>query len=118
MTMQIKFSIYMASKTRWAHLTKTISMPSVPRVGEFIRFANEEEGDYFKWRVMEVTFRGSSGRFEIMMDLLNNADERGYSFEDESEFDECFDSYLTEGWQCERGVGPNRLHKRRAVPTE
>lgn len=60
MTMQIPLSIYMASKTRWARLTKTISMPSVPRVGEIIKFANEEMGDYFGWKVMEVTYRESS----------------------------------------------------------
>jgi hypothetical protein len=118
MTMQIEFSIYMASKTRWAHLTKIISMPSVPRVGDFIKFANEEMGDYFAWQVIEVTYRESSGRFEVMTDLLDNVDERGYSFDDESEFDEYFDSYLSEGWQCERGVGPNKLHKCRAAPKE
>jgi hypothetical protein len=28
--MDIEFSIWLASKTRWAHLTKTINMQTVP----------------------------------------------------------------------------------------
>jgi len=103
----IQFNIWLASKTRWAHLAKTISLPAVPRVGEFLKFRNAQQGDYFAWQVSEVTYR-ETGTIEISTKPLNDADERGYSFEDEAEFDEYFRSYIDEGWQCERGIGPNR----------
>jgi len=103
----VQFSIWLASKTRWAHLVKTIEMPAVPRVGEFVKFRNEQHGDYFAWEVSQVTYR-ESGTIEAWTKRLNDADDRGYSFEDEDEFDEYFRSYIDEGWQCERGIGPNR----------
>ena len=108
--MQIEFSIWLASKTRWAHLNKTISMLSVPRVGEFMKFKNEEMGDYFAWEITSVTYR-EPDKIEVWTELLDNIDDRGYSFETEEEFDEYFESYLAEGWLCERGVGPNKRHK-------
>ena len=39
----IEFSIWLASKSRWAHLTKMIGMPVVPRVGEFVKFSNAKK---------------------------------------------------------------------------
>jgi hypothetical protein len=105
--MLVKCSIYLASKTRWTHLTKLVELATVPRVGEWIKFANAELGDYFPWKVVEVTYR-EGGEVELMTDLLDDINGRGYSFENESEFDEYFDSYLKSGWACHRGVGPNR----------
>lgn len=103
----IEISIWIATKTRWAHLIKVIAMPAVPRVGEFIKFNNAVVGNYLAFRVSEVTYR-ECGRIEVCTELLNNIDERMYSFEEETEFDEYFNSYLAEGWQCLRCVGPNR----------
>ena len=105
--MKLEFSIWIASKTRWAHLTKGIEMPTVPRVGEYMKFNNDEMGDYFPWRITEVTYR-ESGHVDVCTELLDNQDDRGYSFESEVEFDEYYQSYLDMGWRCERGVGPNR----------
>ena len=107
MTMDIEFSIWLATKTRWTHLTKVIHMPVVPRVGEFMKFQNAVVGDYFAFQISEVTYR-EGGRIEVWTELLDNIDNRMYSFEDEEEFDVYFNSYLAEGWQCPRGVGPNR----------
>lgn len=109
--MKITFSIYLATKSKWAHLTKTINMPVVPRVGEHMKFKNDEMGDYFAFDVVEVTYR-ESGEIEIMTGLLNGDDGREYSFdgEAEAEFEEYYESYLQEGWVCERGVGPNRRY--------
>ena len=45
--MDIEFSVWFATRTRWAHFIKAIPMPDVPRVGEFVKFANKELGDYF-----------------------------------------------------------------------
>jgi hypothetical protein len=104
--MEIEFSIWLASKTRWAHLTKVISMPTVPRVGEFMKFRNEKVGDYFAFEVIQVTYR-EVGPLEVSTELLDNTDDRMYSFEEEPEFDEYLNSYLKEGWRSDRGVGPN-----------
>lgn len=105
--MDLKFSIWLATKSRWAHLTKVIALPSVPRVGEYLKFRNTVVGDYFAFRVTEVTYRESGG-IEVWTELLDNIDNRMYSFEEEAEFDVYFTSYLAEGWQCQRGIGPNR----------
>ena len=110
----VEFSIYIASPTRWAHLVKTIAMSVVPRVGDFVKFVNDEAGDYFSFRVAQVTFR-ETGQIEVMMELLDDVDGRGFSFEDEDELDELVESYLLEGWVCPRGIGPNKhaLRKKR-----
>ena len=105
--MELEFSIWLATKTRWAHLTKVIAMPTVPRVGEFLKFRNAVVGDYFAFRVSEVTYR-EGGVVEVWTELLDNIDNRMYSFEEEDEFDEYVNSYLAEGWQCPRGIGPNQ----------
>jgi hypothetical protein len=110
MSVHVEFSIWLASKTRWAHLTKAIPMPTVPRIGEFVKFRNEKMGDYFAWQVTQVTFT-ESGTIEVWTELLDNIDDRGYSFETEQEFDEYFQAYLSEGWQCHQGIGPNRKYK-------
>ncbi|HEX5103224.1 MAG TPA: hypothetical protein VFV87_05405 [Pirellulaceae bacterium] len=106
MTFEIQCSIWLASKTRWAHLTKLVRLASVPRVGEYLKFQNHEQGDYFAWRVSQVTYR-ESGEIEVWTELLDNIDDRGYSFDEESEFDSYFQSYVGEGWTCERGIKPN-----------
>lgn len=105
--MAIVFHIYLATKTRWVHLEKTLELPAVPRVGEFVKFANSRMGDYFAFEISEVTYR-EGGRVEVMTALLNDVDARMYSFDDEAEFDEYYSSYLAEGWTAERGVGPNQ----------
>ncbi|MGE0708718.1 MAG: hypothetical protein AB7N76_21170 [Planctomycetota bacterium] len=43
--MQISFSIYLASKTRWAHLQKEIDLASVPRAGDYVKLENARVGD-------------------------------------------------------------------------
>jgi hypothetical protein len=87
--MEIQFSIWMATKTRWAHLTKNVSMVAMPRVGEFVKFKNEKVGDYFAWKIAQVIYR-EDGEIAAWTDLLNNTDDRMYSFEEEEEFDEYF----------------------------
>jgi hypothetical protein len=108
--MNIEFSIWLASKTRWAHLTKAIQMQTVPRVGEFMKFQNTQLGDYFAWEVRQVTYR-ETGEVEVWTELLNNIEDRGYSFDTEEEFDEYVQAYLAEGWQCARGIQPNKPYK-------
>ena len=54
----------------------------------------------------QITHR-EGGAIELWTELLDDVDGRGYSFESEPDFDECFESYLEEGWTSERGVGRN-----------
>ena len=107
MTHRIIFSIWIASKTRWTHLTKTIDMQAVPCVGEFVKFTLGGDDDYVPWRISEVTYR-ESGSIEISTELLDDVDGRGYSFDDEAEFDEVLTEYQDSGWDCPGGVKPNR----------
>ncbi|HEY4184594.1 MAG TPA: hypothetical protein VGP07_05960 [Polyangia bacterium] len=105
--MDVDFSIYLATKTRWAHLEKRVSLPGIPRVGEFVKFRNAEMGDYFAFEVASVTYR-EVGAVEVMTELLDNVDGRMYSFDEEHELDGYVASFLREGWRCERGIGANR----------
>lgn len=105
--MEVEASIWIASRTRWVHLVKRVSLVAIPRVGEFIKFKNREQGDYFSFQVTEVTHR-EGGEIRVATELLDNVEGRGYSFEDESEFDEYLKSYEAEGWSSPHGVGPNR----------
>ena len=104
--MKARFSIWIASKTRWAHLEKDIDIDWIPRVGEFVKFENRSLGDYYAWKITEVTHREGC-LTEVATELLDNVDRRGYSFDEEDEFDEYYQSYLNEGWECAHGIGPN-----------
>ena len=108
--MKLDTSIWIASKSRWAHLTKVIDLPSVPRCGEYKKFNNREVGDYFNWRVTEIYYH-ENGQIEIWTELLDNIDNRGYSFESEEEFDEYYNAYIAEGWVCKRGPRENTRYK-------
>jgi hypothetical protein len=111
MAIDIEVSIWLASKTRWVHLVKTIALPVMPRVGEYLKFRNAEQGDYIPWKVTQVTYR-EGGETAVWTELLDNIDDRGYSFEEEAEFDSYLQSYLAEGWNSGRGIVPNRRYKK------
>lgn len=104
---EIEFSIWLASKKKWVHLVKEISLPIVPRVGEYVKFKSEALGDYFSWKVTQVTYREDGGRIEVWTELLDNIDNRMYSFEEECEFEEYLEGYLAEGWKAPTGIRPN-----------
>ena len=106
MTYRLTFSIWIASRTRWTHLTKTIDMRAIPRVGEFVKFTLEGNDDYVPWKVSEITYR-ESGSIEISTELLDDVDGRGFSFCDEEEFDDALAEFQGSGWNCPHGVKPN-----------
>jgi len=116
MPIDIEFSIWLASKTRWVHLAKVIAMKAVPRVGEFVKFKNPIDGETTPFRVTEIIYR-ESGPIEVWTELLENIDNRGYSFEEEVELDEYYASYVSEGWRSERGIGLNRRYQEPHNPT-
>jgi hypothetical protein len=94
-----------------------IGMPVVPRVGEFVKFSNAKNGDYFAWKVSQVTYR-ENGSIEVWTELLEDIDNRGFSFETEDEFDDFFQSYVAENWRCERGIRTNRNARNHFLMTD
>lgn len=81
-------------------------MEAIPRVGEFVKFTLQGEDDYVPWRISEITYR-EAGSIEIWTELLDDVDGRGYSFEDEEEFNEALSEYQASGWDCPLGVKAN-----------
>lgn len=105
--MECSVSIWLASRTRWVHLIKSVAFGSRPRVGEYLKLRNARFGDYFPWRVTEVTHR-EGGALEVWTELLDDVGGRGYSFEAEDEFDAYLEAYRAEGWVTPHGVTANR----------
>jgi hypothetical protein len=95
-------------------MVKVLRLLAVPRVGEWIKFRNAVLGDYFAWRVSEVTYR-ESGQVEVDTELLDDVGGRGYSFDQEAEFDECYGSYVREGWTSPGGIKPNTRYRGPAI---
>ena len=81
-------------------------MQVVPRVGEYVKFTIKGEDDYVPWRISEIIYR-ESGAIDVWTELLDDVNGRGYSFEEEEEFDQALHEYQTAGWDCDRGVKPN-----------
>ena len=73
--MKVQFCIWLATKTRWTLLTKDIDMPVMPRVGEFMKFKNGEVGDYFAFKITQVTYRegGAAAEARTLRRTLNFA---------------------------------------------
>jgi hypothetical protein len=111
MTLDVRFSIWMASTTRWSCLTKVIALAATPRVGEYVTFRTAAMRRCFVWRITEVTHREGDS-IEVSAQLVNDVGQREYSFESERDFDAHRRSYLAEGWSCEQGIGLSRRTER------
>lgn len=105
----VEFSIWIASKSSWVHLVKSIPMAVVPRVGEYIKFVTENF-DYVPWKVSQVTYL-ENGLIEVWTELLNNIDNRKYSFDDEGEFEDCLNDFKSNGWVIPKGIKQNPYTK-------
>jgi len=103
--------LYLDSPTRLCLLEKTIVFHTMPRVGESLKLANRELGDYFPFRVAEITHREASGP-ELMLDRLPPPDGKSAAF-DEAELDEYVAAYAVEGWHLVSTV-PNTSRGRAA----
>ena len=97
--------MYLASPTRLCLLERTMPFEVVPRTGEWLKFKNREMGDYFGFRVGEVTHR-EGGPPELALERWMKAATE-FEYLDEKELDEYIAAYVTEGWRHESTV-PNR----------
>lgn len=95
--MKIAATLYWISDQRIACLSKQLDLPVLPRTGEFIKIRNQELGDYFAFKVTEVTHRE-----EDIPDIKLRID---YYPEDDLPDDQYFESdvntYVAEGWTLE-----------------
>jgi hypothetical protein len=57
MTLYVRFSIWMASTTRWSYLTKVVALNTMPRAGEYVTFRAPTVDNAFAWRITEVIHR-------------------------------------------------------------
>ena len=97
--------MYLNSPTRLCLLERVVEFHALPRAGEWVKFANTELGDYFGFKVAEITHR-QGGFPELMLDRLPPESGSQAAF-DESELDEYIASYVAEGW-AHRSTVPNK----------
>ena len=91
--------LYLGSETRLAFLEKEVEFVSMPRMGEWLKLKNDKMGDYFAFRIQEVTHR--EGRTpDIMLELPLGSEGRPEFSGREEELDEYVQSYVREGWGC------------------
>src|SRR5688572_26939324 len=103
--LQCLVHLYLDSPSRLVLLTKLVEFHAMPRVGEWVKLANAELGDYFPFRIGEVTHREGSWP-EVMLDKLP-AQHAALAAFSEVELDEYVASYLVDGWKHISAV-PNR----------
>lgn len=103
-------SLYLASRERLARLQKAVAFASLPRVREFVKVRNREQGDYFAFTVVQVTHR-EDGRPELWLHLTTFTEGRSVvSFIEDGELDELVAGYKQEGWELASLV-PNRTFR-------
>lgn len=103
-------SLYLVSRARLALLEKSMAFADLPRVREFVRLRNREQGDYSAFTVVQVTHR-EGGEPEIWLFATSFVEGRSLvSFFEEDELDEYIASYQQEGW-AQVSVRPNRTFR-------
>jgi hypothetical protein len=106
----VDVSLYLISRERIARLQKSVAFVALPRVGEFVKLRNREQGDYFAFSVVQVTHR-DDGSPEILLRLTSSIDGQSVvSFIPDGELDEYLTGYEQEGWVRESCV-PNRTFR-------
>jgi hypothetical protein len=107
---EAEVSLYLVTRVRLARLQKTIAFRVLPRLREFVKVRNREQGDYFAFSVVQVTHR-EGGSPELWLHLTNFAGGRSVvSFLEDGELDEYLDGYKQEGWTV-ASVVPNRTFR-------
>ncbi len=106
----VNVSLYLVSRERIARLEKTLTLSVLPRLREFVKLRNREQGDYFAFSVVQVTHR-EDGPPEIWLNLTSFVDGRSVAdFIEDGELDEYIESYKQEGWTF-ASMAPNRTFK-------
>ena len=106
---ETKVSLYLVSRARIARLQKPMEF-AVPRVREFVKLRNREQGDYFAFTVVQVTHR-EAGPPELWMHLTSLVEGRSViDFLEDAELDGYIEGYKQEGWAV-ASVKPNRTFK-------
>ena len=107
---EVEVSLYLASRERLARLQKTVGFAALPRVGEFVKLRNREQGDYFAFTVVQVTHR-EGGLPELWLQLTTLVGGRSVAdFIEDGELDEYVAGYGREGWTLSSLV-PNRTFR-------
>ena len=102
--------LYLASRVRLALLEKVVAFVALPRLGEFVKLRNCDQGDYFAFSVVQVTHR-EGGRPEVWLHLISSAvDQSSTNFFEDDELDELIASYDREGWSL-TSLKPNRTFR-------
>lgn len=79
-----------------------------------MKFNSSNLSDYFSWKVTQVTYR-ECGSIELWTELLENIDNRMYSFEDDEEFQEYLHAHKLEGWEAPFGIKENTHYKEKSA---
>jgi hypothetical protein len=102
--------LYLVSRPRIARLQKRLSFSVLPRLREFVKVRNREEGDYFAFSVVQVTHREDDVP-ELWLQLTSLVGGRPVvSFVEDDELDEFIESYKQEDWILASLV-PNRTFR-------
>jgi len=100
-------SLYLVSRERLVRLQKVVAFAALPRVQEFVKLRNREQGDYFAFTVVQVTHR-EDRLPELWLNSTTVVEGRSVvSFLPDEELDEYVGGYQREGWQLASTV-PNR----------
>jgi hypothetical protein len=89
--------LYLDSPSRLCRLEKLVEFHAMPRVGEWLKLVNPKMGDYFGFRVAEITHREGSVP-ELMLARLEPAVGNAAAFP-EDELEEYLSSYVECGWK-------------------
>jgi hypothetical protein len=105
----VDVSLYLVSRARIARLQNTLAFSALPRIREFVKVRNREQGDYFAFMVVQVTHR--EGPPELWLHLTSFVGGRSViDFFEDAELDEYVEGYGQEGWIL-ASVAPNRTFR-------
>ena len=106
----VDVSLYLISRARIPRLQKAVGFVVLPRVREFVKLKNREQGDYFAFTVVQVTHR-EGGPPELWLQMTSFIGGRSVvSFIEDGELDEYVAGYQQEGWSL-ASIAPNRTFR-------
>ena len=88
--------LYLLSEETTAFLRKEIDFPVLPRTDEWIKLKNEEMGNYFAFKIYEVTHREGALTELTLQPLMSGSN---YDYFSKKELVEYIASYTSQGWE-------------------